>query len=240
MMYSELHENLVSSENPFAIATRDVQPRHGQPWSAQEDATLRSCSRNLMTLEEIARILGRSEYAVYCRLEDSGVDPRRLPKHVTGDTKLAKKERTIVNMNHLITLLQKGYTTVDVKFSGDGSSRSQKYTYKVSDAIAKTLALGDQVVVPARGAFKVAFVVEVHAEPQIDVKAPYSLGWVVQKVDHTAYDDQVAREKEAVKMLEQAERKKAQEDALDALLGNVNREELMRLINGEPAVQKDA
>lgn len=142
-----------------------------------------------------------------------------------------------MNFQHLIALLQKGYTTVAVQFfnadTGDTRS-SDRYTYKVPQALADTLKEGDLLVVPARKAFAVVKVVEIHAEPQINVKEPLALKWVVQKVDTAAYEDQTAREAEAVQKIEVAERRKAQEEALQTLLGSPeDREAFLQLISAK-------
>lgn len=138
-----------------------------------------------------------------------------------------KAERTIVNYNHLITLLQKGYTTVEVAF--DKERQRRVYTYKAS--LTMGLQPADLAVVESPSGFEVVTVVRVHGEPQINVKAPYKFKWVVSKVDRTAYDEQMAREKKALALLQACEGKKAQTDALETLLVSVtNREELLRLL----------
>lgn len=140
------------------------------------------------------------------------------------------EQRIIVNYNHLITLLQKGYTTIKVQFKESGAH----YTYKATEEME--LAPGDLVVVPVKREgeeeeFKIVTVVEVHPEPEIDVKAPYALKWVVSKLDLKAYNEQVDKEEEAVKLLQRGERKKAAADALDTLLANVpDRQELLKLL----------
>jgi len=86
-------------------------------------------------------------------------------------------------------------------------------------------------VVPARNEFKLVTVAEVHKTPQIDVKQPLALKWVVQRVDFTAYNDQTDREAEAIEKLQNAERAEAQRKAIETLLGSVeNRDEILKLI----------
>jgi hypothetical protein len=190
---------------------------HGALWEGRDTKAMVDLINRSESLGYISKELGRTERAIVMKAEQMGLT---IPK-----------EKVTVNLHHLITLAQKGYTTVNVVFSGDGSSESRFYTYKVSDSVAKTLAPNDLVVVEANKAMKVAKVKEVHEEPQIDVRAPFAFAWVVQKVDRTAYDQQVQNEDTAVKMLEQGERRKAQKEALDTLLGSVDREEFMRLMN---------
>ena len=207
--------------NQYEIWTEAT--RHGEAWGQQEEFSLESMARNHYTMSQMAHALNRTEYAIQCRLERLGLKAFPTKHH-------EKKERNIVNLNHLITLLQKGYTTCDVVFPGD---LARKWTYKISDAMSKTVEKDTQVVVPVKeGDFKVAYIWEVHKEPKIDVKSPYAFKWVICKVDRASWDDQNRREKEAMEMLEQAERKKAQKDALDVLMENVDRERFIALLNG--------
>lgn len=122
-----------------------------------------------------------------------------------------------IKLTHLITMLQTGYTTVEVRYHGKLAG-SQPYTYK---AISNTLAMGDTVVVPVdydgMEVLKLAKVVRVHDAPQVDVSLPYALKWIVQKVDRTAYDEQVAREQAALDALETGKRAAAQATAVDQL-----------------------
>lgn len=206
----------------------DTPVNHGKPWSNINDKTVIAQFRNLVPIANIARDMGRTESAITARLQYLGyLDEfgKRTDKGLVQNPPAQRS--TYVNTLHLITLLQKGYTTVGVVFPGS----VKEYTYKVSDTLRTTLKNGDQVVVEAREELKVAKVARVHDAPQIDVKAPFELKWVVCRVDREAYDDQITREREAVKLLETAERKKAQEEALQALLGNTSREELIALIN---------
>lgn len=207
-------------DNPLA-------QRHGFPWSVNETKTLQTMVASGVPIGAIAQTLQRTESAI-----DYAVEKLNAEK-LNADISVPKKGTKIVNMNHLITMLQKGYTTLEVTFSqGPKYGREATYTYKVSNAMATALKPNDQVVVSAKDALKVVWVVKIHDAPQIDVKAPYDLKWVVCKVDRTVYDDQMAREAEAIKKLEAAERLKAQNEALAALLeGMGDREEFFKLIN---------
>ncbi len=130
------------------------------------------------------------------------------------------------NLIHLITLLQKNYTTCKVKFEGTAKS----YTYKVS--LDENLQVGDFVVVDANDLLSAGVITEVHETAQIDFKAPYAYKWIVQKIDMARYKEQVRKEEEVVEMLKVEQRRKEQEEALNKLLGsNINREELMKLLN---------
>lgn len=115
----------------------------------------------------------------------------------------------MTNYMQMITLLQVGYTTINVEFASTGRA----YTYKTRDKCAP----GDTFVVESPIGLQCVTVVEVHPSPLIDPNAPFAYKWTVQKVDRTAYDEHVALENEAVKLLRQAERDKAKNAMLDQL-----------------------
>lgn len=212
--------SLPSRFRPVARKAGDP-PNHGRIWENEDDRELREDFQQGFTVKEMAKRLGRTDISISCRLEKLGLDPddRKLT--------LTKKEPMMQDLQHLIALLQKGYTTISVRFDAGG----QLYTYKTPKSIADTLAKDDLVVVPTRNIFQVVKVAEVHAEPQIDVHKPLALKWIVQKVDTTAYDDQTAREAEAIQKLQVAERAQAQAKALEVLMGSVeDRAALLALI----------
>jgi hypothetical protein len=198
-------------------------PSRGSAWTSEQEVALERLWSRGYTLADLAAKFGRTTNGIIARLEKLGHTVEG--NQVRTLTKQPKKEvKFMANVQHLITLLQEGYTTVEVTFSGS----SQRYTYKAP--LSMGLAIDDKVVVPARDEFKVTTVREVHDAPEIDVSKPFDLKWVVQKVDTAAYDDQAKREAEAVRMIQVAERRKAQEDALEAILGSTDREALLKLI----------
>jgi hypothetical protein len=216
--------------------------RSGYTWSGREDQQLRSMHRNLYSTDAIAKELRRTVLSIFFRLKHLGLEENQVCRSATvhkttavgmSTTLPAKKANPMhTEMQHLIALLQKNYTTVQVNFSAG----SVHYTYKVPSAIAATLAKDDLVVVPVQQAqilnFKIAYVQKVDAEPQIDVGKPLALAWIVQKVDRAVYDDQTAREAQAIKSVETAQRRQAQEEALQVLLGTVeDREAFLKLIS---------
>jgi hypothetical protein len=219
--------------------------RNGALWSAKESEQVRSMHRNLYSTAAIAKELGRTELSIQYRLKLLGLEENPIKNELTVNfpkgalvvpsDKPKKVNLMHANMQHLIALLQKGYTTITVAFFRENSGNSfdsKVYTYKVPQAMADILKPGDLVVVPAREAFSVAQVSEIHAEPQIDVSKPLALRWVVQKIDRAAYDDQTAREAEAIKSVEVAQRRQAQEEALATLLGTTeDREAFLKLIS---------
>lgn len=239
----------VRSKVPWAQPS-EAAPRSGTSWTKQEDAQLALMFRNHYSISQMAKELGRTTLGIEYRLNNSGITTRKpgtwgdlstsARNHDQASTKKSTEKAPNImhtELQHLIALLQKNYTTVNVRFHTNGTA----YTYKVPNSVAATLAEGDQVVVPTGDGdggvnLKVAHVIEVHAEPQIDVSKPLALRWVVQKVDRAAYDDQTKREKEAIEFIERSRRKQAQQEALQTLLGTVeDRAAFLQLINGEAA-----
>lgn len=223
---------------PTPCATLDA-PRAGRCWERSDDETLRTMVLEQYSLGQMAKQLGRAQGAIVARLHYIGLADRGgvyLPHIVAQQRGTSSTNKPIVektmsqNLNYLITLLQKGYTTIAVRYR----EHANTYTFKVPQKVADELKVGDWVVVPSGAdGVAVARVAEVHSRPQIDPSAPYTYRWIVQRVDRSAYDDQDQREKAAIKQLEDAERLRAQREALDALLGAMgDRETFLALLNG--------
>ena len=115
-----------------------------------------------------------------------------------------------MKQRHLLALLQENYTTIEVRFPKDGhypdddpepwdnrprNSRDlgKTYTYKIW--LTTGIDVGDKVVVDStKKGLLVAQVVEVHAAPKIDIDASFTYKWVIQKVDTTQYESQLAKD----------------------------------------------
>lgn len=204
---------------------------HGQPWSEYDDQRLATLWHKGETVSNLMQAFGRTQTSIRSRLERLGFDPdnRPDPRHLNVTTNRPEpKDLMMTDFQHLLALLQHGYTTVDVCFP---ENPGQRYTYKIPSKMAEGLKPKDYLVVPARSDFKLVQVAEVHPTPRIDVKKPLALKWVVQRVDFTAYNDQTSREAEAIEKLQVAERAAAQKKALEVLLGSIeNRDEILKLI----------
>lgn len=117
-----------------------------------------------------------------------------------------------MNQNHLLALLQTGYTTLNVEFPPDTAASLNSrigarrlYTYKV--LTEDGVKVGDTVVVDTpRDGLKLGLVVEVHKSPQINVSATFNYKWIVQKVDTSRYDVAVQKEDEFLETMQEVER----------------------------------
>jgi hypothetical protein len=233
-----------SSDEPYEVRPGYLCNRILKPWTPMEEEKLLREYRNHKPMKDLAQRMGRTMTGVQARLEKLGIDLtkdreaelRRIGCKTravaTNSSKPTQQDRMMSDFLHLIALCQTGYTTVNVNFR-DNQNRTdaQPYTYKAP--VSMGLAKDDLVVVPAGQTFKIAYVAEVHDEPQIDVAKPLALKWIAQKVDLTAYTEQTQREAEAITKLQVAERRAAQQKALEVLMGSVaNKEEFLALLNG--------
>lgn len=118
-----------------------------------------------------------------------------------------------MKINHMIALLQTGYTTIKVQLGGPTGSL---YTYKAPLGLIE----GDQVVVEMPGGhMRVLDVVKVDETPQIDVDSDIDYKWVVQKVDKTQYNELLAKEEEAKQLIIQQEMAKKRKELVEEHLG---------------------
>jgi len=114
--------------------------------------------------------------------------------------KTSKPKETNMSTNqNMISLLQKDFYTVGVKFENS----QQEYTYKVPNKVK--LEKNDWVVTARANTFGVAKVTRVDEVPQINANAQYEYTWIVQKVEAAAYKEQIRIEGELKKELLQVE-----------------------------------
>lgn len=236
--FASKHVQTKSNAEPYEIRPGYLCTRIMCTWTDMEEQKLLREYGNHKPMSDLAQRMGRTMTGIQARLEKLGIDLTKdreaeLARNGYTSLKHTTQGRMMNDFQHLIALCQTGYTTVEVRFLDDNGNAQlgQTYTYKVPTSLA--LAKDDILVVPARQSFKLVKVAEVHAEPQIDVSKPLALKWAVQKVDFTGYNDQSEREAAAIAKLQVAERKAAQQQALEVLMGSVgDREEFLRLLNG--------
>jgi len=134
-----------------------------------------------------------------------------------------------VQNRHLYTLLDMTHTTVKVAFGKvarmrsappaapqDSDQQPQTFTYKVRKDW--NVSVNDAVVVESpQNGLQIVRVVEVHVAPQIDLDAPFEYKWVIQKIDRTGHDEQVAKENQFNQMMLEVERTRQREVTLNDL-----------------------
>jgi hypothetical protein len=111
--------------------------------------------------------------------------------------------------NHIISLMQGAYTTVDVRFEPYG----KLYTYKTRITLTK----GDWAVVKVNAFYKTVEVVYVHSAPKIDFDAAFEYKWIVCKVQTEAYDKIVQEEAELQDRLDTLDRLEKRQSLLNIL-----------------------
>ena len=135
------------------------------------------------------------------------------------------------NLNHLVSLLQEGYTTIGVVFAAGAqpvqradddmapwdpsypgqaprgaTAGAQIYTYKCHFECI----VGDLVIVPPSGPGKlpsIATVVRHDAEPELNFEAGVEYKWAIGRVDTSAYDNTMQRERDLIRMLRDNQKK---------------------------------
>lgn len=138
------------------------------------------------------------------------------------------------NLNHLVSLLQEGYTTIGVIFAAAQQQdlaqypepapwqagvpqmpRAQVYTYKCHFECVP----GDLVILPPSSEGKlpsIGTVVRVDEEPELNFEAGIEYKWAVGRVDMKAYTDILAREKDLIKMLRDSEKRVQRQKLLES------------------------
>ncbi len=126
-----------------------------------------------------------------------------------------------IKPKHLLSLLQTGFTTIQVQFPADlpqgevTASRHDRnsgqtvvgkvkdYTYKIMGPCSP----GDTVVVdsPYSGLTCVK-VISVDETPRIDLGADFTYKWVVQRVDTSAYKEMLEKEEAFTSQVEEVQR----------------------------------
>ena len=118
----------------------------------------------------------------------------------------------------------KGYATNRPKAPG-----AKLYTY-VTDL---TLALGDTVIVEARGNLSLAFIRDVHDDVKIEPNSDITYKWVVAKVDLSGHAENVRRNSEIEQTVTEAYRNNMRRSFAQQILAGVDdahRDGLARLL----------
>lgn len=133
-----------------------------------------------------------------------------------------------MRQNHIVSMLQSGYTTVNVTYQLQAEfieGVTKSYTFKTFLALIE----GDIVVVPNdQKGFSLVKVIEVHKEPQIDLDATYDYKWIIDRVDFTTYDMVLTKEKESTEQLRKAQQYNKRKEVLEGLK-NVYGEDVAQL-----------
>lgn len=221
---------------PTPARHRDRQsgePRnHNKPWTKNLDGQLLQWYHEHTTVTQLAARMERTRGAIEARLMHHGIDywiRDSTPAEIKPATPQPRKDHS-VNVTHLLTLMQKDFTTVQVSIPNE---KGRPYTYKA--ALSMDLKVMDKVVIYGGERLTCGTVTKVDKEPQVDFDAPYDLKWVVQKIDLAPYEEQVVREVAALAALNKRRRENAVEQAMHLLFGERGTEgieEVRKILNG--------
>lgn len=140
---------------------------------------------------------------------------KQKQKHTTKKENKMKK----LNPSYLLTLVCEQIKTIEVTFNPD-EPNAQKYTYLT---ILPNLKVLDDVIVEAGNDLKVAQVVVIHDDAEVDPDAQYSYKWAVSTSGSKARESQKylhEMETEALKQIKAA-KKRAAKKKLQAEIGDL-------------------
>lgn len=128
--------------------------------------------------------------------------------------------------NHILSLLQTGFTTIGVTFdvemdtrdnpvdrARNRNRREKEYDYKALES--DNIQVGDLVVVDSpHNGLTIVQVTRVDKKPRIDLDAPFPYRWIVQKIDRTHYDEVIKQEEDFKEALVEVERVQQREKVI--------------------------
>lgn len=116
-----------------------------------------------------------------------------------------------MKLNHILSLVQTGYTTVRVAYNAEDI---KTYTFKAKNHL--NLQVGDFVVIPSSYKFGITIgvVTDIDETPDINTSAEFSYKWVIQKVDQTEYNATLETEAAFEKAYREIERNRVRNTAL--------------------------
>ena len=130
----------------------------------------------------------------------------------------------IANRSLAVFLLDvKGLRAVNVTYEGfDPHTKKPVGNLTLFKTMIADLAVGDLVLVPTgtRVGFTAVQVAELDVEP--DLESTKEVGWIVAKLDISAYAGLIAKEKQLISAINDADKRARQEELKKRLLGNVD------------------
>lgn len=130
---------------------------------------------------------------------------------------------------NIAAILREDTKTVSVQFNNENGTVSRNYTYVTHF----DLKVGDFVIVPAgsHDMWKIAEVLEVHEELNIEPNADIKYKWVVDVIDIQAHRENQLRNNEIEKMLAHTYRMNARQAYAQQFLQNAD-EKVLALVKG--------
>jgi hypothetical protein len=131
---------------------------------------------------------------------------------------------------NIAAILRQDTKTIGVVF-GDGFNQTKAYTYVSSES---GIEVGDTVIVPngSDDNYKLATVVRVDEDLEIEPNSSVAYRWIVCKVNFDNYANNLSRNKEIEKKLAGAYRTNARQAYAQQFLVGAS-EDVMALVNGK-------
>lgn len=137
----------------------------------------------------------------------------------------------MMNKKHALHLFQTGYTTAEFNFTNNNTHPRNIYTFKV--LLSDNFGVGDCAVVILDTGLKIVKCLEVHEKPQIDIHATFDYKWVVQKIDHTRYDELIAAEQIFNDAIQDMEKERLQAEVRAHILETAGENsDVLKIFNG--------
>lgn len=115
-----------------------------------------------------------------------------------------------MKLKHLPSLIASNFQVAHCIFPNSRNS----YSYKCS---IPNIKVGDYCIVVTKEGPKIVEVVAISGPESLDYDADYDYRWIAQKVDLTWHDNIVAQEKELMKQIHLAERKKQLDEFINSV-----------------------
>lgn len=110
-----------------------------------------------------------------------------------------------MNTSNIANILRGDIALVKVVFpSATGEYASKEYTYRTTKEQAHSMRVGDLLVVPARGEFKLVKLTSIDTSPILTEDTSHPYRWIVQKVDFSDYYRQHEIDEDVQKTIEEA------------------------------------
>lgn len=126
-----------------------------------------------------------------------------------------------MNLSKAILLVNKNIRLIEALYelepeAGSGKPPAKRKMFKTLD---RSIQIGDLVVVPTDTRYKMSTNKVVGVDVEVDdYESPGDIGWIIARIDKTAYDASIRMEGEAVSMIRDAEKKSKQEELRKKLL----------------------
>ena len=143
-----------------------------------------------------------------------------------------EEDTDMMNLTNVAALLREDTTTIKVVHNDDTRTGAEKeYIYKILKTTANELKNGDHVIVKNSQGIRLAQVIEIHDEPQIDLESKGSKAinfrWAFQRVAIEDVEMLETQDREIVDKLKTRQVKNTREQAL-AMLGISDASEVLK------------